>query len=246
MPNEGPTGAGDGTNSARVASFPRQPNRGAMVPKVTPSPEFAGTPTPERGQGQIMSVAREGSLRSRLIARDERALVELIDVASPWLLGVAQSMLTDREEAEEVVLDAFRIAWQKIGTLPVEEDQRLLPWLFRIARNRAIDRLRGRRRQRLKLERLEAMDRGDDPAAPAVEPNEAAQPGWHVHQTVHQAIDALPPEQKTVVELAYFRGLTQSEIAERLDIPLGTVKTRLRLAFDKLRGALVSLKEWLA
>ena len=193
-----------------------------------------------------MSAARESSLRARLIAREERSLVELVDVASPWLLGIAHGMLSDREEAEEVVQDAFRIAWQKVGTLPADEDQRLLPWLFRVTRNRCIDRLRARRRHRVKLDRIRAVDGPAEPATAPVEPNEAAQPGWHVHREVHLALASLPPDQQLAVELAYFRGLTQSEIAERLDIPLGTVKTRLRLAFDKLRGALAPLKEWLA
>lgn len=195
-------------------------------------------------QRRLLAVERESSLRTRLIARDESALVELIDVASPWLLGLVQSMLSDALEAEEVVLETFRVAWDKVGTLPAGEEQRLLPWLFRIARNRAIDRLRSRRRYRSKLERVEVLSAGTDQSVVPVEPDEAAQPGWHVHRSVHAAIDALPPDQQVAVELAYFRGLTQSEIATELGIPLGTVKTRLRLAFDKLRSALAPLKDW--
>lgn len=209
-----------------------------------PAPAAKSDMPARRGPSSVISLAAESSLRARLIARDERALVELIEVASPWLLGVAQSILADPADAEEVVTDAFRIAWQKVGTLPETEDQRLLPWLFRVTRNRAIDRLRARRRQRLKLERVGAEGAVDRVSLP-VEPNEAAQPGWHVHRSVHQALDDLPPEQKAAIELAYFRGLTQSEVAEQLGIPLGTVKTRLRLAFDKLRGSLAPLKEWL-
>jgi len=77
-----------------------------------------------------------------------------------------------------------------------------------------------------------------------VAPNEAAMPGWHVHESVHQALRGLTEEQAAVVQLAYFEGLTHSEIAARLGIPLGTVKTRLRLAFDKLRVSLASIKDW--
>jgi len=79
----------------------------------------------------------------------------------------------------------------------------------------------------------------------AAEPDEAGTPGWHVHRTVHAALQALPREQHFVVWLAFFQGLTQTEIAERLGIPIGTVKTRLRLAFDKLRLVLASLKDWI-
>jgi len=205
--------------------------------------DAAARSTASRARTAGLTLAKEASLRARLVARDEAALGELIDLASPWLLGLAQSMLSDQEEAEEVVLDALRIGWDKVGTLPPDEDQRLLPWLFRIARNRAIDRLRARRRHRAKVERIETIDtdRDTDP----VEPDESAWPGWRVHRSVHQALAALPEDQRLAVQLAYFQGLTQSEIAERLGIPLGTVKTRLRLAFDKLRGALAPLKDWL-
>ena len=81
---------------------------------------------------------------------------------------------------------------------------------------------------------------------PAHEPNDAAViPGWHVHRGVHDALNRLPPQQREVVELAYFQGLTQSEVAARAGIPLGTVKTRTRLAFDYLRTELASMKDWL-
>lgn len=203
-------------------------------------------PAPDTGGRRLLAVERESSLRARLIARDEGALVELIDVASPWLLGMVTGMLHDPAEAEEVVLDAFRIAWDKVGTLPAEQDQRLLPWLFRVARNRAIDRLRAGRRRRIKAERIEGFAAGVGGSVAPVEPDEAAQPGWHVHRQVHDAIAALPPDQENAVRLAFFRGLTHSEIAAELEVPLGTVKTRLRLAYDKLRVALEPLKDWIA
>jgi RNA polymerase sigma-70 factor (ECF subfamily) len=170
-------------------------------------------------------------------------LVELIDSASPWLLGVAQSMLSDPDEAEEVVLEAFAAAWDHVGALG-EAHESLMPWLLRITRNRAIDRLRRRARRRAKLARAEAFGAlGTGRVGPA-EPDESARPGWHVHESVHTALAALPTEQREAVELAYFRGLTHSEIARTLEIPMGTVKTRLRLAFDKLRVALAPIKDW--
>lgn len=181
---------------------------------------------------------------ARLVARDERALVELVDLATPWLLGVALAMLSDRDDAEEVVQETFTIAWRRVDLFD-RESGRLLPWLLRIARNRAIDRLRGRRRRVEKVRRLEAFGVTGAGAAAPVEPNEAAVPGWHVHTAVHEALAQLPPEQREAVHLAYFEGLTQSEIAERLGIPLGTVKTRLRLAFDKLRAGLASIRDWI-
>ena len=192
-----------------------------------------------------LTLAGESSLRRRLVARDEQALVQVIDVASPWLLGVTQGMLSDADEAREVVLETFAAAWDRVDRLGDEHDA-LLPWLLRIARNRAIDRLRRRRRFRLKLARAAAYGELPPDRVRAVEVDEAAQPGWHVHRSVHAALDALPPEQREAVRLAYFQGLTHSEIAKQLAIPMGTVKTRLRLAFDKLRTSLAPIKDWIA
>jgi RNA polymerase sigma-70 factor (ECF subfamily) len=177
------------------------------------------------------------------VNRDEQALVELIEVASPWLLGITQSMLTDPDEAEEVVLEVFATAWDRAGSLG-EAHETLLPWLLRIARNRAIDRLRRRARWRRKIARAEAYGEVPVGQPSSAEFNEAARPGWHVHEAVHAALAALPPDQREAVRLAYFRGFTHSEIAAELGIPMGTVKTRLRLAFDKLRVSLGPIKDW--
>jgi len=189
----------------------------------------------------LVGLAREASLRHRLIARDEQALVELVDLATPWLLSVAQAMLQDRDEAEEVVMETFRTVWQNV-TPTGEGHTGLMPYLLRVARHRAIDRLRGRRRHDRKL--TAAAFEWSQNSFAAVEPDEAGHPGWQVHSQVHAALEALPSEQQAAVRLAYFEGLTHSEIAAQLGIPLGTVKTRLRLAFTRLRTALAGLKEW--
>jgi len=207
------------------------------------APEAGASPGGGTGAGRTLTLQREASLQARLIARDEGALVELVELATPWLLGITQGMLSDRDEAEEVVQEAFTIAWRRVDLFD-RESGRLLPWLLRIARNRAIDRLRGRRRRLTKLRRMEAFGGAGGGITPAVEPDESARPGWHVHDSVHRALGSLPADQRAVVDLAYFEGLTQSEIAERLAIPLGTVKTRLRLAFDKLRPRLAGIREW--
>jgi RNA polymerase sigma-70 factor (ECF subfamily) len=212
---------------------------------LSPDPDSGAPPTPEGSTRRPLGLARESTLRRRLMARDEQALVELIELASPWLLGLVQSMLRDQDEAEEVVLEVFATAWDRVGTLGDEHDA-LLPWLLRIARNRAIDRLRRRRRWRLKLDRAKTLGEVSADRVGPREVNEAAQPGWHVHETVHAALARLPADQREVVRLAYFEGLTHSEIARRLDLPMGTVKTRLRLAFDKLRVTLGSIKDWIA
>ena len=195
----------------------------------------------EPGRRHGLAVEREVSLRQRLVARDEQALVELVELATPWLLSVAQTMLQDRDEAEEVVMHTFRIVWKNV-TPEVGGPTDLMPYLLRVTRHRAIDRLRQRRRSERKVAAA-ALEWGGQSVTP-VEPDEAGHPGWQVHAQVHAAFDALPVEQRTAVRLAYFEGLTQSEIAVRLGIPLGTVKTRLRLGLGRLRTALSGLKDW--
>lgn len=186
--------------------------------------------------------AREEGLRNRIAARDEQALVELVDLTTPWLLGVAHAMLHDVDEAEEVVMEAFRTVWVSV-TPTTAESRGLLPYLLRVTRHRAIDRLRSRQRRRRQLALLAPHELERGTVAP-VEPNEAAQPGWQLHAQVHAALGDLTVEQRAAVQLAYFEGLTQSEIATTLGIPLGTVKTRLRLAFGHLRLALAHVKDW--
>jgi len=206
-------------------------------------PGSAGRVTQGTRPASSLSVsAREEGLRNRIAARDEQALVELVDLTTPWLLGVAHAMLHDKDEAEEVVMEAFRTVWMSV-TPTTAESRGLLPYLLRVTRHRAIDRLRGRQRRRRQLALLTPHELERSTVAP-VEPNEAAQPGWQLHTQVHAALGNLPAEQRAAVQLAYFEGLTQSEIAAALGIPLGTVKTRLRLAFGHLRLALAHMKDW--
>lgn len=189
-----------------------------------------------------LELATQESLRKRLVARDERALVELIDVATPWLLGVAEGILRDGAEAEEVVLEAFRRVWDQISSI-ADTSAGLMPWLLRVTRNLAIDRVRARKRRfdsevalaaELVYEALRAPESVVD----------AGVPGTPAHTAVHDAIHALSQEQAHAVRLAFFSGLSHSEIALALGVPLGTVKSRLRLAFDKLRVSLADIREW--
>ena len=205
----------------------------------------AADPRPSGGRdGLDLSGAGSRSLHARLVARDERALAELIEFATPWVLGVAEGLLSDPTEAEEVAQEVFTIVWNRIGQVR-NDSPGLIAWILRIARNRAIDRLRARQARLRKSTHFAAHGVDDGTFAAAAEPNEAATPGWYLHRAVHQAIATLPREQQVCVRLAYFEGLTRAAIAQRLSLPLGTVKTRLRLAFDKLRLELAPIKDWI-
>ena len=189
-------------------------------------------------QPKRLSQEDERTLIRRLKVRDESALAELYDALAPWVLGLASRILQDDAEAEEVLGDVFVQVWRRIDQHEASRGP-LVPWVLSIARNRALDALRRRRRWWRKAERWGAAQRlEDDPADDSV-------PGWPVHREVHAALAALPEEQRRLVLLAYFEGLTHSEIARRTGQPLGTVKTRLRIAHGKLAEALKHVKDWL-
>ena len=190
-----------------------------------------------------LSQEHQRSLERRLKARDERALGELFDLVAPWILGLALHILHDEDEAEDVVGDVFVQVWRHIDQHDAGRGP-LVPWILSIARNRSLDALRRRRRWWRKsahLEQAQAMEGGD--IAPAA-PHEATVPGWPLHREVHAALAALSDEQRRVVVLSYFEGLSHREIAQRLHQPLGTVKTRLRMAHQKLTETLRHLKDW--
>ena len=190
-----------------------------------------------------LSQEQERSLERRLKARDERALGELYDQVAPWVMGLTFRILQDEDEAGEVVGDVFVQVWRHID----QHDARrgpLVPWILSIARNRALDVLRRRRRWWRKTERI-AQAQGEPEDNVASTPHEASVPGWPVHREVHAALAALPEEQRRVVLLSYFEGLSHREIARRLRQPLGTVKTRMRMAHQRLTERLKHLKDWL-
>ncbi len=179
------------------------------------------------GEGAV----QDDVLAERLRARDVRALEELYDRYARALFSLAIKMLADHESAEEIVQETFLKLWQRPDSY-VAERGRLLSWLMGVAHHRAVDRLR---RRRLEL-RYSTDYRVADFGAAAPDPEDellATTQG----EAISRAVDTLPEAQRLVVQLAYVRGMTQVEIAQALGEPLGTVKTRLRLAMQKLRAS---------
>lgn len=175
------------------------------------------------------------ALVAAIEARDADALAKLYDRHAARLLGLAQRILGDTGEAEEVVQETFLYAWKAASAFDHSRGS-VLAWLIVATRSRSIDRLRTRR---------PAAARGPDdadplarlPAASDVEADSAARE-WEAH--CRAAIGGLPAEQREALDLAYFQGLTHQEIAERTGSPLGTVKTRIRLGLMKLRESMRS------
>ena len=173
------------------------------------------------------------ALIRRVADGDQSALTTLYDATSRFVFGLILRVVGDRATAEEVLLDVFTQAWRQAASY---DEQRGAPlaWLMTIARTRGIDRLRSGRHERHNKEPLESMG---DVTATTPSPEEDSVIAER-RRLVHSALDALSTEQREVIELAYYSGLSHSEIALRLGQPLGTVKTRTRLGLMKLREML--------
>jgi RNA polymerase sigma-70 factor (ECF subfamily) len=174
----------------------------------------------------------------RVAAGDERALGDLHDRHGPVVYSLANAILTDAADAEEVTADVFLQVWRSASTFDPTR-ARVAAWLTVLARSRALDRLRARQRRARTLEAAAAVapDGLGLSISPLVSPAVGVE-GRDVADRVAGVVASLPDPQRRCIELAYFQGLTHSEIATALGEPLGTVKTRIRAAMDKLRTAL--------
>lgn len=178
--------------------------------------------------------AADAELVRRIAAGDRDALAGLYDRHSRPLYSTALRILSDPAEAQDVVHDAFITLWKKSAEFQTERGT-VFGWAVTLVRNRAIDRLRTRRRHSELLEQSVPDDLGYVESAAGAD--RSASLGERA-AAVRAAVTALPPEQKRALELAFFGGLTQQQIAERLREPLGTVKARIRRALTKLRDSL--------
>jgi len=187
----------------------------------------------------------DAALIAQIAQQDHTALSKLYDRYARLVYAVALKSLGGVEEAEEVVLDVFSQVW----TIAVRYDPakgRGDAWILMLARSRVLDRLRKlQRAQRLPTSPIEKMLDSSIPIqslAVSVDPLEDAifseRRGY-----VLEVLKNLPDEQRLVIELAYYQGLSQSEIATTTGMPLGTVKTRIRLGLNKLRSVLASWRE---
>ena len=176
------------------------------------------------------------------IGRQEvQAFEALYDRYSRLVFSTAYRVLGDSHSAEDVVQDVFVRLWRHPERY-VAERGRFLGWMLSVTRNRAIDEVRSRRRRPLNESQVGNPEEGgsitDDTASEAAAREMAGTELVDQREMVRAALLELPEEQRMAIELAYYSGLTQAEIAEKLATPLGTVTTRIRLGMQKLRKAL--------
>lgn len=177
--------------------------------------------------------ADDVALVRRMVDSDETALGALYDQWSRALYSLVLHLLQDPDEAEDVVEETFWQAWRKASSYEPSRGA-VSTWLLTIGRRRALDRLRARKRSR---EDLDARNVFADLPSSDPDPYQDAE-NANLRESVRSALRGLPEEQRQPLELGYFNGLSQSEIAEVTGEPLGTVKTRMRLAMQKLREPL--------
>ena len=184
------------------------------------------------------SSARDTELVARVARGDEQAIAELYDRYGTTMYTVAYRIVGQRADAEEVVLEAFAQAWRDAPRFETARGS-VAAWFTMMTRSRALDMVRSQKRRTRVTETAAQEDPATAPALGAWQgrPGDTVESDERRSQVV-TALAQLSPPQREAIELAYYEGLSQSEIAERLKEPLGTVKTRMRSGMQKLRDLL--------
>ena len=176
--------------------------------------------------------AGDGDLLARLKRRDPQALAELYDRYGGIVFRLILRMVRDNGTAEDLVQETFLRVWNRAGGLDSGRGA-VGPWLLAVARNRAIDYLRSRGGR---VGTFVELDETENPALFADDPADPLH--FDMARHVKRALERLTPQQREAIKLAYFEGMSQTEIAERMQQPLGTVKTWMRRALEQMRAAL--------
>jgi len=179
------------------------------------------------------------SLLQRIAARDTAALAELYDRHSRLVFGLILRIVRDRGEAEDILQETFVRVWNRAEIY----DARIggpLPWIVRVARNRALDRLRARKVRASVDAPAPATETAAVEPAPdtAIQSPEAAVLEAERRRRLTDALAGLPVEQRRLIEAAFFEGYTHTELSQRFGLPLGTVKTRIRAGMIAMRQGL--------
>ena len=201
-------------------------NRGEMELALESPARLRAVPAPEHAPPQPAE-ASDAELLVRVAERDRDAFDTLYHRYVRSIFGLALRRLRDRERAEDAVQEMFAAVWRSAHTYRPERGP-AAPWLYAVARNAIVDRVRGHNEFPEELPDMVSAEPGP------VERAESSYLSWRVHR----AMEELPEKEREVLELAYWSGLSQTEVASFLGIPLGTVKTRTRSALARLADEL--------
>ena len=179
------------------------------------------------------------TLLARVIKGDQQAFSQLYDHSSTLLFTLAVRILGNREEAAELLQDVYLEVWRKVSRYDIGRGTPIA-WLVTLTKSRAIDRLRARASRGYRTTNPLEAGTAAQMADPGPSPLET-QADQELRMAVGTAVGDLPQAQQQAIELAYYEGLSHTEIAARLNQPLGTVKTRIKLGMSKLRE---SLRQW--
>ncbi|HWW20715.1 MAG TPA: sigma-70 family RNA polymerase sigma factor [Steroidobacteraceae bacterium] len=183
----------------------------------------------------VADQTQDAALIERIRNADRTAFMTFYDRFSPLLFSVAARVLGDRKEAEDVLQEVMLVIWNKSGEYHPELGS-LSSWAVALTRNKALDRLRSRTRRLRLIEEVAIMaEDSDGSSSPSA--NEVLH-GRERAEMLRTAMKQLPAEQRMAIELAFFTGLSQTDIATRLQQPLGTVKARIRRGMLRLREQL--------
>ena len=188
------------------------------------------TATPPSATSRDLAHLSDEALLSLVASSDDQALAELYDRFGGVAYGLALRILRDEALAQDAVQEAFLAVWRSADRF-LAERAKASTWILTLVHRRTVDLVRREDRRR-----GEPLERAAEPVAPATTEDEAAI-GFE-RRVVQEALRQLTPEQREALELGYYGGLTQSELAERLDQPLGTIKSRMFTGLSRLRDLL--------
>lgn len=177
----------------------------------------------------------EAELMRRIALRDQAAFAEFTDKYSALVFSTAFKVLNHYEDTEDVLIDVLATIWKKADSYHSRKGS-LVTWICTTTRNRAIDRVRSVQRRCALYDRFEENIERDSSELAAT--GREALYLSDARNILQSAVVSLSPEQREVIELAYFEGLTQKQIADRIDSPIGTVKARIRRGVERLRASL--------
>jgi RNA polymerase sigma-70 factor (ECF subfamily) len=200
--------------------------------------DIVASPMPVTESEPALGNRRDAALRclvERVAAGDEDALSRLYDETSPVVFALALRILRNRADAEEAVLDTYSRAWRKAASYDVTRSS-VLTWLIIMARSVSIDRLRSGARRKIS----EPLEPAEEMTSPGWDPEVAA---YYAQRRVRvlSCLARLPAEQREALELAFLGGCSHSELSAQLGVPLGTIKTRVRLGMARMRTLLGEL-----